>query len=295
MISAADAAKLTNWNQLSNKALESLLSQNAPTFDRASLGLQKVCANPNPYSSSTTPDESAFLPLLTAMAARGARADHAGSIDQRVTAYLNMLRVSFEGDRGGAAAYSIPAQFEESASLGLWNCRTALTSEQCTDLAAKIWELESSREPWPIRSERQRIIDENVDWQRHLQSILAHWAGQERYWERQLYLRRMTEQRVLVLELAIRAYQLDMGRLPRVLTDLVPKFLPVVPNDPYAAGPMKYIVANGEYSVYSVGPDRIDDGGKPIDETSNSDKRDCTSAELFPQPVSSQPAATSSP
>jgi hypothetical protein len=295
MITAADSTKFTSWNQLSNKALEALLSQNAPAFDRASLGLQNVCADPKPFSASTTPEQSAFLPLLTAMAARGASADHAGSIDRRVAAYWDMLRVSIEGDRGGAAAYSIPAQFEESATLGLWNCRTKLSSQQCADLAAKVWKLESSREPWRVRADRQRIIDENVDWQRHLQSLLAHWAGKEIGWEVQLYKRRMIEMRLLALDLAIRAYRLDEGRLPATLSDLVPKYLPVIPDDPYAASPIKYVLANGEYSIYSFGPDRVDDGGKPIDYSQGREKGDYTCAELFPQPAATQPAAASTP
>lgn len=52
------------------------------------------------------------------------------------------------------------------------------------------------------------------------------------------------------------------GRLPETLAALVPTFLQRVPEDPYDGKPVRYQIRANGYSVYSVGTDRKDDGGR---------------------------------
>jgi hypothetical protein len=61
--------------------------------------------------------------------------------------------------------------------------------------------------------------------------------------------------------LAIERYRLTNGKLPRQLSDLVPTFLPAVPNDPFDGKPLRYKTLPKGYVVYSVGDDREDNGG----------------------------------
>ncbi|MDR3707263.1 MAG: hypothetical protein P4L33_03105 [Capsulimonadaceae bacterium] len=76
--------------------------------------------------------------------------------------------------------------------------------------------------------------------------------------------------RFLETQLALRAYFVDHGRYPASLAALAPRYIPAVPNDPFAdAGPLRYRLAGARYVLYSVGPDGIDDGGKPITLTTN--------------------------
>jgi len=72
--------------------------------------------------------------------------------------------------------------------------------------------------------------------------------------------------------LAVERFRLKNQRLPKHLTELVPEFLPAVPDDPFSNGPLKYELRNIGYVVYSVGPDGQDDHGKEF-EKGNSDKR----------------------
>lgn len=70
---------------------------------------------------------------------------------------------------------------------------------------------------------------------------------------------------LLAAEVAIRRYRLAHGRDPATLGDLVPAQLAVVPIDPYASGsPLIYRPADGDDRPRSVGPDRVDSGGRPI-------------------------------
>jgi hypothetical protein len=96
--------------------------------------------------------------------------------------------------------------------------------------------------------------------------------------------------RLLETQLALYAYRLDHGRYPGRLDQLVPNYLPSLPLDPFTdAKPLQYrISANyyltegigtneerykvehearlsgDHYVLYSVGPDAVDDGGRPV-------------------------------
>jgi len=58
---------------------------------------------------------------------------------------------------------------------------------------------------------------------------------------------------------AMKAYKIDTGRLLVNLTDLVPKYVKSLPEDPYDGKPMKY--NPGKNILYSVGVDGADQGG----------------------------------
>jgi len=66
---------------------------------------------------------------------------------------------------------------------------------------------------------------------------------------------------ILLTHLAIRLFQLDENRLPNSLDELVPKYLPAVPQDPFFSGPLIYRPNGESYLLYSVGPNKQDDGG----------------------------------
>ena len=62
--------------------------------------------------------------------------------------------------------------------------------------------------------------------------------------------------------LAVERFQLENGRLPNDLRELVPGFLTSVPGDPFDGAPLRYKPLLKGYVVYSVGPDGHDDDGK---------------------------------
>ena len=67
--------------------------------------------------------------------------------------------------------------------------------------------------------------------------------------------------RLLYTEMAIDLFRQDRGRLPRTLDELVPEFLGATPADPYADLPFVFRIQGDSFILYSVGPDRIDNGG----------------------------------
>ena len=72
--------------------------------------------------------------------------------------------------------------------------------------------------------------------------------------------------RMLEIALALHAYDLDHHEYPASLSQLTPTYLPVVPLDPFSNNqPLKYKRNGRTYIIYSIGPDAVDNGGTPIE------------------------------
>jgi len=74
------------------------------------------------------------------------------------------------------------------------------------------------------------------------------------------------DNRIAAAAIAVERYRRRHGRLPKKLEDLVPDLLPQVPKDPFDGQPLRYVVRDGEVVIYSIGRNRIDDGGDEGDE-----------------------------
>ena len=82
--------------------------------------------------------------------------------------------------------------------------------------------------------------------------------------ERVPWTAQQARRHLLSTRLALRAYRLREGHPPTSLAALVPKYLPSVPQDPFAPLPLVYRVEKGKVVLYSRGPDGDDDGGRDL-------------------------------
>ncbi|MHC4065818.1 MAG: hypothetical protein ACYSUI_15160 [Planctomycetota bacterium] len=78
-----------------------------------------------------------------------------------------------------------------------------------------------------------------------------------------LHYRALAERRMAAIALMIRLYEMDYGRRPKQLTDLVPEHVGAVPLDPFSAdgGVIGYRPYADAPVLYSVGPNGVDDDG----------------------------------
>ncbi|MBX7255087.1 MAG: hypothetical protein K1Y02_01905 [Candidatus Hydrogenedentes bacterium] len=72
--------------------------------------------------------------------------------------------------------------------------------------------------------------------------------------------------RVATAAIAVEQYQNDAGRLPESLDALVPRYLEVVPGDPFAPAPIRYESSGIRSEVSSVGLDSAPDSGLTTDD-----------------------------
>jgi hypothetical protein len=73
-----------------------------------------------------------------------------------------------------------------------------------------------------------------------------------------------TQLQLLHLSLALREYRQRHGRYPASLKALAPAIFEGLPTDPFSQKPFVYRPKGKGYLLYSVGPDRTDNGGKPV-------------------------------
>jgi len=84
------------------------------------------------------------------------------------------------------------------------------------------------------------------------------------------FARRDCANALLLTAAALRAYKAEHQLYPPSLDQLIPAYLKSVPPDPFGTGPLKYRLSGGSYLLYSIGPDGLDDGGKPIENPAKS-------------------------
>ena len=77
-----------------------------------------------------------------------------------------------------------------------------------------------------------------------------------------LYLVNIAHLRTARVALAIQRYRLSTGNLPDTLANLIPTYLKTIPKDPFDGRTLRFEKLEIGFVVYSVGEDRMDDGGK---------------------------------
>ncbi len=69
-----------------------------------------------------------------------------------------------------------------------------------------------------------------------------------------------------IVAVAMTRYRLDHGSYPEKLDLLVPDYLDEIPRDPFDGQPIRMTHKDDAWTIYSIGPDGKDDGGKPFDD-----------------------------
>lgn len=73
----------------------------------------------------------------------------------------------------------------------------------------------------------------------------------------------ITEARVARTGIAVVSYHRENGKMPEDITELAPKYINSIPVDPMDGKPIRYRKTEKGAIVYSVGTDRVDNGGTP--------------------------------
>ena len=197
--------------------------------------------------------------------------------DDAVTRFVNLIRL---GQGVSAAAFSSTnrsgCRRNVLASLDL-RIRSKLSAKACRDLIKRLAELDAHREPIDDVIRRDRLLGRaSADWYtRTLMTV--HPKPFEDFLRpayditRRLYRIVLSRHRLLMIDLALRAYRFDHGgkTWPKTLDALVPEYLERLPSDPFRpGGGFVYKVVGDEFLLYGLGPDGDDDGGKALPEFS---------------------------
>lgn len=165
-----------------------------------------------------------------------------------------------------AAANQAPASAKLAAALYVGTGLRAVDGNFCMERLVEL--VDASQRPFPEALALARASEERVDREmarplkglKIMSGMLLPALG--RSTEKQATSQATL--RAAVTGCAVERHRLAHGgRLPESLAELVPRFLPAVPADPFDGQPLRYRHTNDTYVVYSVGADLADDGGLP--------------------------------
>jgi hypothetical protein len=238
--------------------------------------LEKQCVVPVDYSFSAN-----FLPvdeymslrsLARAWRGKGRLNEFDGQFSDAANAYLQSVRLGYAVRRAGLLINAlIGTACTDIGANPLFHVRNKLPAEQLRQFIAVLTQLDAGDESYDDYWHRDRAWSQRANgWHGHLQQLLNEMAGDEydfgfisaadyapTYWMRQATIR------LLIIELALVEFHRNHHRWPSKLDELVPRYVSTIPNDPLdpRLGPLRYGRTPSGYVLYSVGPNRNDDGG----------------------------------
>jgi hypothetical protein len=197
-----------------------------------------------------------------------ARAEQTGRLEQAMTGERCFVLAVFDYKAGDILAVIDPEHDNRLAIFGIYVLRVTgkLKEDEIRFLDRMTECREVLRLPLPERLDRAEEIREEISREAVpkkfiLTGVLVPGLFKGFNKDAQDLARR----RLANTALATEQFRLNRGRLPASLTELIPNYLAQVPDDPFSGEALNYTNRASGYVLYSVGPDRQDDGGlKPM-------------------------------
>jgi hypothetical protein len=147
----------------------------------------------------------------------------------------------------------------------LTRLRGKISVPKIREIIALIESLEKSRDDGDVARDRL-WYSLNDRWEFRLDQVLhaseEHWGNPSYYYYDVGNKRIRCITRLLLIDLALLAHHAERGKYPSKLESLAPKYLTHIPLDPIVEKPFIYRLADqGEFVLYSVGGDGVDNGG----------------------------------
>jgi hypothetical protein len=248
--------------------------ERAALIDEVVLLLQNanyVPHDPNPNPSRVSVDHYAetaqcFRDLGRALDSEASAAFTRGDRATALKLRLAEVRLGVMLQRGAEEpTYLLGRAVEGVALLRFLQLRSDFSSAEARQLIAELQRANDEREAPEISADRDRAVAERAyGWVFRLDNVLERAGLGGDIYPPFLHVAndRFQLVRMLQTDLAVRLFQSDYGELPKTLGDLVPGYLHEVPHDRHSNQPLRYRADGGDFTLYSVGQDGVDNGGK---------------------------------
>jgi uncharacterized protein YhaN len=239
----------SDFDKMNETQLRGLVKRNSAALTGARAALQKQCAVPvqftETYISNHLDDLSGIKRLSQAFAAEGMLAEMDGHTNEAVRSFLDDIRLGNASMRGGVLIDGLVGVAVDA--IGTAHIQTLvpnLDAKSCRETAATLEELDSQSPAW-----NEIVQQENAWSERTFHGISYDYL---RFRTRkstatmlnkakQKFETREQRTRELIIDLAARAYELDKGKAPASVSDLVPDYLKAIPQDPLTETNMVYL------------------------------------------------------
>lgn len=261
-----------DYRTATEEELRAFVTTNTPALQLARVGLGRGCRVPMDLGKTNfapMSDGLVYLKYLTILlAAEGRLAEVENRPANAARSYVDAIRLGNEISRGGfminrlvGIACEAIGSFPLVKLVSKLNCEQArpfIAELEGVDIGGVTWDEVRRAENAYVRHELRKTFNP-IRW-------VAEWwlIRPARQRAEAKHKNIVTRLRLLTTELALRCYQSDQGRVPLRLEELVPKYLKRVPSDPFSGQPLVYRGQGTSWLLYSLGPDKVDDGGKPV-------------------------------
>ncbi len=261
-----------DFSTLDRDGVRALVRTNAEPLRLLRLGLTRQCAMPIDWSATNflgmVGNLAEMKKLALLLAAEGRLAEMDSLPADAAKSYVDAIHFGNEVSRGGFLINRlVGVACEAIGSRPVSKLVPGLTCEQARPLIAELERIDRTRVTWDQiwRTERRYARSELSRIGNPLARITAWWqlrAARNNAEAR--HTMAVAHVRLLAVELALRCYRAENSRLPAHLDELVPKYLSKLPQDPFTGQPLIYRAQGTDWLLYSVGTDRVDDGGRPV-------------------------------
>jgi hypothetical protein len=234
------------FETMSESELASLVASNSEALAIVRSAFSNQCRVPVQYSvgyaSSHIKDMSAFRNLAQNLAAEGRLAELQNRPDDAAKSYLDAIHFGSESGRGGLLVDAlIGVAIESLGTTRLQNISGGLDAKSCRESVMALESFETNRQSWADVMEQENVWRSRIypGLKNYITYLLERKQVAETMRKAETSFQGQEEKtRRLMIQLAARAYELEKGRPPASISDLVPAYLKSVPTDPSTGAKM---------------------------------------------------------
>lgn len=266
------AGPVGDFPTLDHETLRDLVSTNAEALRLLRLGLTRQCVLPAEAAMTNTAGMMADLAgmkrLVQLLAAEGRLRELDNQPFAAAHSYLDAMRFGNEISRGGfLITRLVGIACEAIGRAALAKLVPSLSLPEARQVLAELEKMDGNRVSLDevMRGERRYSYHAFRRLGNPIILVQSLWnlrPAKQRATER--HNRNLALGRLLAAELALRCYLADKARSPARLEDLIPDYFSSVPQDPFSGQAMVYRPQGTNWLLYSIGADRMDNGGKPV-------------------------------
>ncbi|MGD0744729.1 MAG: hypothetical protein ABSA45_06200 [Verrucomicrobiota bacterium] len=238
-----------DYHEMDEAQLGELVARNAEALQRLRAGLSNQCRVPVQFSQTYAENHlnelAAFKRLAQVLAAEGRRAEMEGHPGNAAKSYLDAIHLGNESARGGVVIDQlVGTAIEHIGTDGLQEIAGQFNAKSCRETAATLETLDSQRQTW------NEVMQQERDWSRRafpgvrnefFRLMTRNSLNQAFQQAEEKFNQQQERTRQLTVDLAVRAYELDIGHSPASMADLVPVYLKAVPQNPFTGTNMSYM------------------------------------------------------
>jgi len=251
------------------EATRAYLKSNGEALKLARLGLSRESRIPMVYSTNYfyqhLPELSSLKRWAQIFTAEGTVAEKENRLDDAIQSYVDAARINGKM-RGGVMIDGLVGITVESIGIvSLRKLSDQMTPSQRRHLIENLAELFANRDSYHEIMARERRYAKTYSLREQFAYVVSF--PSRRKMERSFHSKlKFARARVglLLVDLALRNFESENGAPPKTLQELVPKHLPFLPKDDFSGNDFIYRPATKGYTLYGVGSDGVDDGGKPF-------------------------------